>query len=117
MGGRSIIVAGDPPRIQRFIWDKDKSDACLQERKFDFGYATEVWKDPDRVEVEAQSVVEPREMSTGMIDGKLYSVVTTQRGDDIRIISARRASKPEITRYEHEKELKHGSPNNNGGGI
>jgi len=104
VGGRSIIVAGNPKILQKFEWDKEKSDLCLDERKFDFGYAIQIWKDNNRVEIEAKSVLEPRSLSTGIIDNKLYSVVTTPRGDSIRVISARRASRKEIVWYEHSRE-------------
>ena len=104
-GGRSIIVAGDPPYEQKFIWDKDKSDDCLAEREFDFGYAVEVWKDPNRISYNSPRAhtAEKREVTVGKIDQKFYSVVTTRRGEDIRIMSARRSRKEEINIYENYK--------------
>ncbi|MDR2703424.1 MAG: BrnT family toxin [Cellulomonadaceae bacterium] len=96
MVGRSIIVAGDAPYEQKFEWDKAKSDTCLEERGFDFNHAASVWEDPNRVSFHSPRPhsTESRTLSIGKIDDKLYAVVTTPRGDSLRIMSARRVSKP-----------------------
>ena len=45
---------------------------------------------------------EVRLQVTAMIDGRLYRVVVTPRGNDLRVISLRRASKREVNAYAKE---------------
>lgn len=86
-----------------FEWDDAKSDACFAERGFDFAYAVQVFLDPDRL-VEADNRFdygEPRYRVLGQIEGRLFLVVYTPRGDAFRMISARKANAKEIVRYGH----------------
>jgi uncharacterized protein len=53
-----------------------------------------------RIEIPARTEDEPRWLVAGQIDGKHWSVVVTYRGDQVRIISARRSRKEEVTLYE-----------------
>ena len=36
-------------RVMEFEWDEDKSNACFEERGFDFSYALRVFLDPNRM--------------------------------------------------------------------
>lgn len=45
---------------------------------------------------------ELREVGYSLIDGRLYCVVFTQRGDTIRVISLRKANRKEVQRYAEE---------------
>lgn len=45
---------------------------------------------------------ELREVGYSLIDGRLYCVVFTQRGDVMHIISMRKANRREVKRYEDE---------------
>lgn len=86
-----------------FEWDDAKSDACFAERGFDFAYAMQVFLDPDR-RVEADSRFdygEPRYRVLGQIEGRVFLVVYTPRGEAFRLISARKANAKEVTRYGH----------------
>jgi len=102
VGGRSVIVTGNPKVLQKFERDKGKSNSCLEERKFDFAYATQLWKDENRITFDSPRPHsnETRTVNVGKIEGKHYAVVSTDRGDSIRIISARRAREKEVTLYE-----------------
>jgi hypothetical protein len=84
-----------------FEWDDDKSEACFQERGFDFAYATQVFFDPDRTVLNDDRVIygEARYQVYGTISGRLFVVVCTQRGGRLRVISARKANQREVKRY------------------
>ena len=86
-----------------FEWDDAKSDACFAERGFDFAYAMQVFLDPDRL-VEADNRFdygEPRYRVLGQIEGRVFLVVYTPRGEAFRLISARKANAKEVARYGH----------------
>jgi uncharacterized DUF497 family protein len=86
-----------------FEWDQRKSDACFALRGFDFAYAIQIFLDPDRL-VEGDSRFdygEVRYRVLGLIEGRLFVVVYTPRGDALRLISARKANAREVVRYEH----------------
>ena len=64
----------------------------------------ELWRVP-AVEMPAKSVNEPRYMIVGKIQGKFYSCVYTMRGENIRLISARRSREfEEKIYYDYVKE-------------
>ena len=86
-----------------FEWDEGKSQACFEERGFDFAYAATVFFDPDRlIELdERRSYGEERYQAIGRINGRLYVVVFTPRGEATRIISARKANQREANYYEN----------------
>ena len=83
-----------------FDYDDEKSKANARKHGIDFVHAQELWADPDRVEVPARTVDEPRWMVIGQIAGVSWSAVITYRGDTIRLISMRRSRKEEIAIYE-----------------
>ena len=86
-----------------FEWDDAKSEACFQQRGFDFAYAAHAFLDPDRM-VRADtrhSYGEDRFQLMGRIEGRLYMVVYTPRADSMRIISARKANQREVHDYEN----------------
>ena len=86
-----------------FEWDEAKSEACFQDRGFDFAYAASAFADPNRIV--RQDVRfgygEDRYQLIGRIGGRLFVVVYTLRHDAIRIISARKANAREVKRYEN----------------
>lgn len=85
-----------------FEWDAEKSDACYQQRGFDFAYAARAFFDPDRsVRRDARfSYGEERYQLMGKIEHRLFIVVFTPRKQVTRIISARKANQREIKDYE-----------------
>ncbi|MBV9756483.1 MAG: BrnT family toxin [Alphaproteobacteria bacterium] len=79
-----------------FEWDADKSDATLRRRGFDFDYALQIFEGK-LVEVldSRRDYGEVRIRATGAFGNDVLTVIYTVRGDTIRIISARRASRKE----------------------
>lgn len=55
--------------------------------------------DPDRLEIPARSLDEPRRQVIGRIEQKAWSAFITYRNETIRIISVRRARPEEEARY------------------
>ncbi|TAJ41743.1 MAG: BrnT family toxin [Reyranella sp.] len=84
-----------------FEWDPEKSEATLNNRGFDFRFASFVFLDPFRLEREdlRRNYGERRYQTIGEIDGQTYFVVFTKRGRRTRIISARRAHDNEDRAY------------------
>jgi uncharacterized protein len=82
-----------------FEFDPEKSLANLDKHGIDFETAQMLWKDRSRTEVDVMRGIELRTLTTGMIDGKLWTAVYTARDRSIRIISVRRAWEKETRRY------------------
>ncbi|WP_286294225.1 BrnT family toxin [Methylomarinovum tepidoasis] len=87
----------------KFEWDEAKSQSCFARRGFDFAYAAKAFFDPNRL-IQTDNRFdygEARYQLIGKIDGRLFVVVYTPRGEAIRIISARKANQREVRRYEN----------------
>lgn len=90
----------------RFEWDEAKSEANLDERGFDFEFATLIFDGPTfEVEDRRKDYSERRVVAIGVADGLHLTVVYTHRQSASgqvtrRIISARRSSRHERTIYE-----------------
>ena len=86
-----------------FEWDEDKAAANVAKHGIRFDYAARVFDDPYRIEREDSSLEygEPRYQALGSIAGHVLFVAFTYRGEAIRIISARRATRYERRQY-HE---------------
>lgn len=88
-----------------FEWDENKAKSNLAKHAVSFGEAATVFGDPLSLTIAApaHSQVEDRFIIIGSShQRKLLVVVHTERGDNIRIISARRASKRERMSYEED---------------
>jgi uncharacterized protein len=86
-----------------FQWDENKARTNLAKHGVSFEEATTVFGDPLSLTIPdpAHSQVEDRSILLGKSHlQKLLVVVHTERGDSIRIISARRASRRERKNYE-----------------
>jgi uncharacterized protein len=87
----------------RFEWDANKALINVAKHQVSFKEATEVFNDPDAVEVydTFHSVNETRFSLIGFSDRRLLFVVFTVRSTNtIRLISARKASQAERKIYE-----------------
>ncbi len=82
-----------------FEYDPAKSRANLEKHGIDFIGAQALWSDPDRIEIPARSLDEPRIQVIGRIGDMVWSAFITVRGDRIRIISVRRARDEEEAAY------------------
>lgn len=83
-----------------FEYDVDKSANNQRKHGIDFEEAQRLWDDPDVVEIPAKTIDEQRWLVVGMIGGKHWSAVITYRGENIRLISVRRARSEEVAIYE-----------------
>ena len=83
-----------------FEFDTTKSESNRMKHGFDFVEAQGLWNDPMLLEIPARTDDEPRYLLIGLIDGKHWSAVITYRGENIRLISVRRARTEEVNLYE-----------------
>ena len=83
-----------------FEFDLHKSESNWQKHGINFAKAQLLWADPDRIQIPAKDVDEPRFMIIGRIEQKHWSAIITYRDDNIRIISVRRSRDEEIEIYE-----------------
>lgn len=90
-----------------FEWDEEKRAANIKKHGIDFISVIPVFNDPNAVETydEKNSNKEDRYQIIGMARPGILFVAYTERdnGNTIRIISARRAEKTEIARYNSMK--------------
>ena len=85
-----------------FEWDEAKSQACFQERGFDFEYAAQAFFDPNRQVLQdaRRAYGEDRFQLLGSIAGRVFVLVYTPRAGVFRIISARKANSREEKVYD-----------------
>ena len=86
----------------RFEWDPKKGLTNLSKHGIDFETARDLWQDGQRVEIHAPHPVEDRRIVIAKLGEKLWTAIYTVRGDQIRIISVRRARRREAALYEEE---------------
>ena len=84
----------------RFQFDIAKSAANKVKHGIDFVEAQALWSDPDRLEIPARSMNEPRYQVIGQIGQTTWSATVTYRHEEIiRLISVRRARANENKQY------------------
>ena len=84
-----------------FEWDRHKARINRLKHRVEFSDATAALEDPMALTVSAGSDVEDRWATLGRDAlGRLLVVVYTWRGNSIRIMSARKATKRERREYE-----------------
>jgi uncharacterized DUF497 family protein len=84
-----------------FEWDDSKAEANRKKHKISFRAASRVFDDP-LVLIEqdfSEHYGEDRYLAIGLVEGLLVSVAYTERGNRIRIISARKANSNEQRAY------------------
>jgi len=87
----------------RFEWDKNKAKRNAAKHKVSFEEASTVFGDPLSITIEDQihSSIEERFITMGSsFSGNLLVVVHCDKGDTIRIVSARAATRKEKKTYE-----------------
>lgn len=85
--------------FMQFEWDENKNKVNLEKHGIDFTLATEVFSDDMAVETTRLVGGEERIQIIGKIGEFIISVAYTWRKTNIRIISARLASKKERLNY------------------
>lgn len=86
----------------RVVWDPIKARQNLQKHRVRFSDAELVLSDPSALTTEDREALgEPRFVTIGMdANGRTLVVVYTHRGNDLRLISARVATRREKRQYE-----------------
>ena len=89
-----------------FVWDEAKRKSNLEKHGLDFKDAHLVYENPNKCTYEASRRGERRlmDLAFAVIRGRLLALVYTPRGDDVRVISFRPASREEREQYEQDKE-------------
>ncbi len=83
-----------------FQWDDEKAVVNLKKHKISFQVASRVFEDVDLfVDFDTGLHDEQRFRAIGIVNAVLITVTYTERGESIRIISARKATKHEQKTY------------------
>lgn len=86
-----------------FEWDERKAGANLRKHRVDFADAVTLLHDDQAVTVGDDDPEEERYVTIGMDAlGRVLVVAYTMRGERIRVISARRATRRERAEYEKQ---------------
>ena len=90
--------------VARFDWDEDKAARNLRDHGVAFPQAVKAMHDPFAIERidDREDYGEERVNLIGVCEGVLLHVTYTERGDHIRLISARRAERHEQDDYFRE---------------
>ena len=83
----------------QFEWDESKRKSNLEKHNLDFALVSSLFDGRPVVTVESFRTEEERFATTGEIDRRMYTVIWTWRGSNIRLISARRARDAEKRDY------------------
>lgn len=89
-----------------FQWDAKKAKSNLEKHSVSFEEASTIFRDPLSLTIDdpLHSKNENRMVQIGVsYKNRLLVVVHTEKGDDIRIISARKATKKERLSYEGDE--------------
>lgn len=100
-------MAGGPTKMesQEFEWGEAKAESNLRKHGVDFADAVRVFDDAFadyRFDVDA-GYGEQRMVVVGVAKSALLTVVYTERGERIRLISARKATKHEQREYHRSQ--------------
>jgi len=84
-----------------YEWDPNKAITNIEKHGIDFADAVTVFNDRNAVTIDDPDDEEQRFITIAMdAFGRILVVVYTRRGDTIRLISARKATKKERKQYE-----------------
>ncbi|MEO0536153.1 MAG: BrnT family toxin [Cyanobacteria bacterium P01_A01_bin.123] len=84
-----------------YQWNSDKAVANLRKHGVDFADAVSVFSDDLAITIPDERFDEERFVTIGLdVFGRALVVVYTLRGDEIRVISARKATRQERRQYE-----------------
>ena len=88
----------------KFEFDPAKSKTNAVKHGIDFVAAQELWRDENRGVLPSANRSEPRFLLLAMRAGKLWVAIYTVRGENIRLISVRRARESEQAVYEQNQK-------------
>ncbi len=93
--------------MERFEWDEAKADANLAKHGISFADAAGVFEDLSRIEWldDREDYGEDRFVTVGQVQGREIVVVYTMRGENRRLIMARRATRREREEYHGNLEV------------
>lgn len=80
-------------------FDENKRLITLAKRNIDFLDMVEILVSP-HVVLEARNEIEQRKIAVGILDGSYFAVIYTMRGENYRVITARKARRDEREKYE-----------------
>lgn len=84
-------------------FDQSKNAKNIAERGLPFSMVSDMdWSQTVIIEDTRKDYGERRFRAFGFIDGRLYAVVFTPRGEDLHIISFRKANMREVKSYDHQ---------------
>jgi uncharacterized DUF497 family protein len=85
-----------------FAWDAAKAAQNIAKHAVPLEFAARVFLDPYRLDSEdrRRDYGEERRLTFGYVEGRLYAVAYTLRGEVIRLISARKANEREQRQYD-----------------
>ena len=88
-----------------YQWDPKKADINKQKHGIDFADAVGVFEDEWSLTIKQEIIGGEQHFATVGVDflGRIIVVVYTYRGNDIRLISARPATKAERNVYEQRR--------------
>ncbi|MBS1252863.1 MAG: hypothetical protein MAG451_01906 [Anaerolineales bacterium] len=91
--------------LMGYQWDPEKARVNLEKHNVDFADAVGIFEDEWALTVKEQYVDDEQRFVTLGMDflGRVLVVVYAYRGNDIRLISARRATKRERKTYEQKR--------------
>lgn len=89
-----------------FVWDETKRKSNIEKHGLDFKDARLVYDNPDKCTYDSSRAGERRLMDIAVvvIRGRLLTLIYTERGNDVRVISFRPASREEREQYELDKK-------------
>lgn len=87
-----------------YVWDEAKRKSNLKKHGLDFRDAYLVYENPDKCTYDASRADEYRLMDVALavVKGRLLMLVYTERGNEVRVISFRNASRTERKQYEED---------------
>lgn len=88
-----------------YQWDQEKADLNWKKHGVDFADAVGVFEDDWALTFKEEVILSEQRFATVGMDflGRILVVVYTYRGEDIRIISARSATKTERGSYDERR--------------
>ena len=85
-------------------WDEIKAEANLAKHGVSFALARQFdWDTAVTIEDQRRDYGESRFSSTGYIGTRLYVLVFTPRGNDLRVISLRKANRRDVRDYDQQQ--------------